>query len=86
MEWTLISAEEMRGGERRLNLLSSGGFLLNFVEQYLGGERARGREEGLAEAQTVDIRMIIIIQLKGYSPTRSLKGGDEQFQAYHSTA
>lgn len=84
MDIDLGRGDERRGKEGEPPLLW--GFLLNFVEQYLGGERARGREEGLAGAQTVDIRMIIIIQLKGYSPTRSLKGGDEQFQAYHSTA
>lgn len=40
----------------------------------------RGREEGVAGCgcvgggQAVDIRITIIIQLKGYSPPRSLKG------------
>lgn len=58
------------------------GFLLNFVKQYPGGGGGGGREHGLAGAETLDIRIIIIIQLKGYSPTVSLKGGDEQFQAY----
>ena len=66
---------EMNGGER-----TSVSFLHQAVPQ--GGIR-RGREEG---TETVDIRIIIIIQLKGYSPTRSLMGGDELFQAYHSTA
>lgn len=64
---------------------SLGGSLLHFVKQYLQG-KSEGERRGEQGQQTVDIRMIIIIQLKGYSPTQSLKGGDEQFQAYHSTA
>lgn len=47
---------------------------------------ARRGREGEGGSSAVDIRIRIIIQLKGYSPPHSLKGGDEHLQAYHSSA
>lgn len=54
-----------------------------FLWEFVCGGEAGGSGGGDC---AVDIRIRIIIQLKGYSPPHSLKGGDEQLQAYHSIA